>query len=120
MPRPAPRTKAYIATPTLWPAAARGLGAAQHIVQVTVYMSAPSKAAAREHLEALGVHPGQAHAVLARARLTSAANPTVAALTAQGALGGTPRAFVAPVAGAGGRRICRIDSGPVFTPLTTD
>lgn len=120
MPRPAPRTKAYIATPTLWPAAARGLGAAQHIVQVAVYMSAPSKTAAREHLEAMGVHPDQAHAVLTRARLTSPANPTVATLTARGALDGTPQAFVAPTAGAGGHRIYRIDPGPVFTPLATD
>ena len=79
------KIKTYIATGVIWPEAAKALGAPSHVVQVNVYLAAPTKKAAEEYL--LDLHFGRfiALSITKAARVNDAAR-TIRELRAAGHL----------------------------------
>lgn len=79
------KIKTYIASGVIWHGAARALGAPSHVIQVNVYLAAPTKKAAEEYLVDLGVHKITALSIVGAARVNDSARG-IQALKAAGHL----------------------------------
>ena len=79
------KIKTYIASGVIWPEAARVLGSPSHVIQVNVYLAAPTKKAAEEHLVDLHFGRFMALSIMKVARVNDAAR-TIQELKAVGHL----------------------------------
>ena len=79
------KIKTYIANRIVWPDAAKALGAPSHVIQVNVYLAAPTKKVAEEYLVDLHFGRHLALSVMKVARVNDSAR-AIRALKAAGHL----------------------------------
>lgn len=79
------KIKTYIASGVIWPEAARVLGGPSHVIQVNVYLAAPTKKAAEDYLLDIGVYRSTAWSIVHASRVNDSAR-SIRALKAAGHL----------------------------------
>ena len=79
------KIKTYIASGVIWPEAAEALGIPSHVIQVNVYLAAPTKKAAEDYLLSLGLYGSTTWGIVKIARVNDSAR-AIRALKAAGHL----------------------------------